>query len=102
MTKSQDELREFVRFADGKLRNGAAHTLLELACEWESQRRDGHPSSEPAPIDMDLESLRQLARHFPEAPEDGQLEQALARRGGATTAEMLGQAMLAAARAQCA
>ncbi len=100
MTMTQDELREFARFADEKLQNGAADTLLELACQCESQRADGRSWSEASSINADLESLRKLAKYFPEAPDDGQLERALVRRGGATTAEMLGQSMLAAARAR--
>ena len=100
MTITQDDLREFARFADEKLRSGEKGTLLELACEWESRRDIGGAGSQTAPVNADLETVRELAKLFPDTPADDQLKRALARRGGVTTAEMLGRAMLAAARAR--
>ncbi|MEX2317426.1 MAG: hypothetical protein WD669_09760 [Pirellulales bacterium] len=38
MAVTQDDLRDFNRFADEKLRNGGANSLVDLASEWEAQR----------------------------------------------------------------
>jgi hypothetical protein len=40
MAVTKDDLRDFTRFANEKLRNGGANSLVELAGEWESQRRE--------------------------------------------------------------
>lgn len=37
---TKDDLRDFNRFADMKLANGGASSLVELAGEWEAQRRE--------------------------------------------------------------
>ena len=40
MPLTKEDLRNFTQFADAKLSEGAADSLLELAGEWESQRRE--------------------------------------------------------------
>jgi len=40
MAITKEDLRSFQRFADGKLENGGADSLVELAGEWEAQRRE--------------------------------------------------------------
>jgi hypothetical protein len=99
MSVTREDLHDFTRFADEKLQNGASRTLLELAREWESQRPEKEPTDANCAIQVDPETLQKLAKAFPDVQDDEQLRRALARRGGVTTAEMLGKAVLAAARA---
>ena len=40
MAVTKEDLRDFTRFADEKLERGAADSLVALAGEWESQRRE--------------------------------------------------------------
>ena len=40
MAITKDDLRDFNRFADEKLESGGANSLVELAGEWEAQRRE--------------------------------------------------------------
>jgi hypothetical protein len=40
MSISQDDLRDFNRFADERVRVGSVESLVELAGQWESQRRE--------------------------------------------------------------
>ena len=99
MAVTKEDLRDFARFADEKLSNGGAGTLFEWACEWESQRKDNRSTIGSA-IPVDSETIRELAKFFPDVQDEQKLKRALARRGGVTTAEMLGKAVLAAARAR--
>jgi len=98
MTVTKEDLRDFTLFANHKLENGAAGTLSELASEWESQRLGERSSRENSAIPVDSDTIRELAKFFPDVQDERRLREALARRGGVTTAEMLGNAMLAAAR----
>jgi hypothetical protein len=99
MAITEGDLRSFINFADEKLKNGGSVSLVELAGEWEMRHR-GQTSGETNPaIQVDQETIRELAKAFPDVDDKQKLQQALARRGGVTTAEMLGKAMLAAARA---
>lgn len=93
MAVTKEDLRDFTHFADEKLDNGGAATMSELVYEWESQREQREP------IQVDVETIRELAKFFPNMQDEERLRQALGRHGGATTAEMLGKAMLTAARA---
>jgi hypothetical protein len=100
MAVTNEELRNFARFADEKLQNGGTGPLLEWACEWQSRRQDGCSNTGSRAIEVDAETLRELAKFFPDVQDEQQLQRVRARRGGVTTAEMLGNAMLAAARAR--
>jgi hypothetical protein len=40
MSITQDDLRDFNRFADERVRVGSVESLVELAGQWESQRRE--------------------------------------------------------------
>jgi len=40
MAVTKDDLQDFHRFADEKLNNGGSQSLVELAGEWEAQRRE--------------------------------------------------------------
>jgi hypothetical protein len=40
MALTKDDLRDFTRFADDRLAHGGADSLIELAGEWEAQRRE--------------------------------------------------------------
>ena len=40
MAITKEDLRDFTRFADEKLERGVADSLVALAGEWESQRRE--------------------------------------------------------------
>ena len=92
MAVTKEDLQGFQRFADGKLENGGADSLVELASEWEAQRRGMSES----PSEIDAPTLSLLAAAFPEVEDMGKLQQALARRGGVTTAQLLSNAALAA------
>ena len=92
MAVTKEDLRNFQRFADGKLDNGGADSLVELASEWEAQRRGMSESLS----EIDAPTLSLLAAAFPEVEDMGKLQQALARRGGITTAQLLSNAALAA------
>jgi hypothetical protein len=98
MPVTKDDLRDFTRFADEKLRNGGADSLIDLASEWEARRRPKKTNLANCSIQVDSETLQKLANAFPAVQDEEQLRRALARRGGVTTAEMLGNAVLAAAR----
>jgi hypothetical protein len=93
MAITKEDLRDFAHFANQKLENGGAATLSDLVHEWESRRTSS------APIQADVETIRNLAAFFPEVKDEEQIRRALERRDGVTTAEMLGKAMLAAVRA---
>lgn len=93
MAVTKEDLRDFARYADEKLQNGAGTTMTDLVKEWESQR--GNENA----IQVDVETIRKLATFFPEVQDDAQSKREADRCGGVTTAEMLGRAMLAAARA---
>jgi len=92
MAITKEDLRNFQRFADEKLDNGGSNSLVDLASEWEAQRR--RTSERVAKIDAP--SLGLLAAAFPEVEDVGKLQQALARRGGVTTVQLLSNAALAA------
>ncbi|HEY4234093.1 MAG TPA: hypothetical protein VGM76_11740 [Lacipirellulaceae bacterium] len=92
MAVTKDDLRNFQRFADEKLDNGESDSLVELASEWEAQRRGKSESV----CEIDLPTLDLLAAAFPEMGDVGKLQQALARRGGVTTLQLLSNAALAA------
>jgi hypothetical protein len=98
MAVTKEDLRDFTRFAEAKLQNGETGTLVELVREWESQRRDKNSGVANCAIQVDPETLQGLAKAFPVEQDEELLRRALARRGGVTTAEMLGKAVLAAAR----
>ena len=40
MAVTKDDLRDFHRFADEKLNNGGVQSIVELAGQWEAQRRE--------------------------------------------------------------
>lgn len=40
MSISSDDLRDFQRFADERVRVGSVESLVELAGQWEKQRRE--------------------------------------------------------------
>ncbi len=40
MPVTKEDLRDFHRFADEKISKGAANSLIDLASEWEGQRRE--------------------------------------------------------------
>ena len=40
MAVTKEDLRDFHRFADEKLENGGADSLVELASQWEAQRHE--------------------------------------------------------------
>ena len=98
MAVTKDDLRKFTQFAEEVVANGGADSLVQLASEWEAQRDENSTSVDNCAIQVDEETIRELAKAFPESDEQ-QLRQALSRRGGVTTAEMLGKAVLAAYRA---
>jgi hypothetical protein len=98
MAITKDDLRDFTRFADERLENGGADSLVALAGEWESQRRERKSVATNCAISVDSETLQKLAKAFPDVQDEEQLRRALARSGGVTTAEMVGKAVLAAAR----
>ena len=99
MAVTKKELRDFIRFAEEKLETSGNGTLIDLVCEWETQRGGGGNSSVAScEIQVDPETLQKLAKAFPDSQNEEQLRRSLARRDGVTTAEMLGRAVLAAAR----
>jgi hypothetical protein len=99
MAVTKEDLRDFSRFADVKLQNGVTGTLVDLVREWEAQRQEKNSNAANCGIQVDPETLQKLAKAFPDVDDEEQLRRALARRGGVSTAEMLGKAVLAAARA---
>ena len=40
MPITNEDLRDFHRFADEKIREGHAHSLVDLAGQWEARRRE--------------------------------------------------------------
>ena len=102
MAITKTDLRNFIRFAEDVLQNGGADSLVQLASVWESQRREDCSNSANSigacPIQVVEETIRALAIAFPE-PDEQQLQRALGRSGGVTTAEMIGKAVLEAYRA---
>jgi hypothetical protein len=99
MAVTQDDLRNFISFADEKLKNGGADSIIELAGEWEMRRQDNTSAGIHKVVNVDEQTIQELSKAFPDVRDEQRLQRALARRGGVTTAEMLGKAMLAAARA---
>lgn len=100
MAVTKEDLGDFIRFADEKLENGCAISLMELAGEWEAQHRERERVAGTCPIKVDPATISELAKAFPDVQDAQQLQRALARRGGVTTAEMLSKAAAAAKAAQ--
>ena len=89
MAVTKEDIREFNRFVEKKLANGGAKSLAALVSEWESLRgKSGH--------ELDEQTTRAFSTAFPEGQDEFELQQALARRGGITTAELLSKAAIAA------
>jgi hypothetical protein len=96
MALTKDDVRDFIRFADERIDNGGADSLTELACQWDAKRG---ATEVTLPVEIDADTARWLANAFPDVQDEERLQRALDRRGGITTVEMLGKAVLAAARA---
>ena|SRR5438105_1306021 len=95
MPVSKEDLRDFNRFANERLENGGADSLIALAGDWEAQRRkEENAVADLPPIDVkiDAETLRSLAAAFPDIDDEEMLRRALSRGGGLTTAQMLAKA----------
>jgi hypothetical protein len=102
MAITKDDLRDFNRFADERLETGGANSLVELAGEWEAQRREARDTIADVGechVEIDADTLSALVAAFPDAQDPRRLKQALARRGGVTTAELLAKAAAAAQKA---
>jgi hypothetical protein len=99
MTVNKEDLRDFTRFVEDKLANGGGGSLVELACEWQLQQPTEQSDPDNLVIEADPETMRKLAEAFPGKHEAHQLQDAISNRRGVTTAEMIGRAVLAAARA---
>jgi hypothetical protein len=101
MSISIDDVREFARFAEGVLENTGADSLVDLARQWETAGRETKPLSASRPEDAaaDAKALEMLAAAFPEVDDPRQLEAALSRRGGVTTAQLIKNAVQAAEKA---
>jgi hypothetical protein len=99
MAITKEDLSDFIRFADEKLANGGTGSLVELACEWQLRQ----PAEELHPdnfvLEADPATIRKLAEAFPDNGDEHPLPSGNSHRGGVTTAEMIGRAVLAAARA---
>jgi hypothetical protein len=98
MAITRQELYDFTRFAGKQLDNGETATLLDLVRQWELHRLEYKSTDANGAIQIDAKTLQKLAEAFPDVQDEEQLRRSLTRRGGVTTAEMLGKAVLAAAR----
>ena len=99
MAVTKEDLSEFNRFADEKLRLGSAESIVALAGEWELQQREAQEifaNGTAIQENVDAVSVRKLAIFFPAVQDEQQLREALSRSGGVTTAEMLAKAAKAA------
>jgi len=102
MAITKEDLRDFTRFADERLHNGGADSLVALAGEWESLHQKGEigvVDLPPLDLDIDEETLRALAAAFPDVDDPEKLRRAASRRGGLTTAQMLAKAAAVAEQA---
>lgn len=101
MSISIDDVREFARFAEGVLENNGADSLVDLARQWEATGREARrlSASQADCTTADAKSLEKLAAAFPEVDNPRQLEAALSRRGGVTTAQLIKNAIQAAEKA---
>jgi hypothetical protein len=62
MAVTKDDLRDFTRFADERLKNGGADSIVKLAGEWEAQRREMEATvSDIRQSHADIESGRVLS-----------------------------------------
>lgn len=98
MSISIEDVREFARFAEGVVENTAASSLVDLARQWEAAGREAKRISarEPERASADAKALETLAAAFPEVDDPRELEAALSRRGGVTTAQLIDNAVRAA------
>lgn len=102
MAITKEELRDFSRFANERLERGEAASLVELAGQWEVERNKmGCPDANSKTLcdSLNDETVRILAAAFPDTLDDAQLQRALERRGGVTTAQLLAKAAAAAEKA---
>ncbi len=99
MAITKEDLSDFIRFADGKLANGGAGSLVELACEWQLRQPAEGLDPESFVLEADPDTIRKLAEAFPDKHDEHPSPGGLSHGGGVTTAEMIGRAVLAAARA---
>ena len=102
MAITKEELRDFGRFADEKVEHGEAASIVELAGQWEAQRGErSKPVADDSCVDLDIDatSIIALRAAFPDKLDDRKLQQALARRDGITTAELLAKATAAGEKA---
>src|SRR5262249_43442627 len=98
MPFTSDDLRDFTLFAEDQLRVGVAESISQLASRWESQRASA--SGDVELLAAILDSSRPIPEHFGEQREvilgAGDLQKALNRTGGITTAELVAKAEAAA------
>ena len=68
MAVTRDDLQEFHRFADAKLAEGGAGSLLDLAREWESARQNEESVAALRESDADVQAgrVKPLDRAFVE------------------------------------
>jgi hypothetical protein len=102
MSITKHDLRDFSRFANERLKNGAANSLVDLAGEWEAQHRETRQTVAETghlPIEIDDATLKQLAEAFSEVSDEILLQRVRARRTGVTTEQLLSKAASAAAKA---
>lgn len=98
MAVTKEDLRDFTRFVDEKLAKGGAGSLVELACEWQLRQPVEEPDTDKFVIQADPDTIRKLAEAFPDRRDEHQVQGATSNGGGVTTAELIGRAVLAAAR----
>jgi hypothetical protein len=99
MAITKEELSDFIRFADGKLAHGGAESLVELACEWQMRQPGDELDPDSFVLEADPDVMRKLAEAFPDKRNEHPSPGGISHRDGVTTAEMIGRAVLAAARA---
>ena len=96
MPITKKDLQSFVHFAEETLENGGVDSLVELARMWEGKRGTSEATLD---VKIDADTARWLAEMFPDVHDEQRLQEARARRGGVTTAEMLRKAAAAAKEA---
>lgn len=97
MAFTKDDLRDFNQFASERLENSGVDSLFTLVGEWQTTRQRGDEPSvravPPLDVNVDEKTLEFLIAAFPDSNDPDQLQAALARRGGLTTAQMLAKAV---------
>jgi hypothetical protein len=92
MAFTSDDLRDFTHYAEAHLKDGVADSIAQLANRWERERAALNAEKPVAVFDPTQPLEEQIAGGGEVILGARDLREALGRKGGVTTAELLAKA----------